>query len=127
MQAQLITGLVQSSISDELIVTDSLSFDFINKNWDLDFSTSEMYLVVNKIKTFDVIFSDEENDNIIMKAVDSAGLGVYIKMMNSSCFQIYLNCDDESLKSKTLVFSYTDAYHTNAIYWNKFSVNINIF
>ena len=62
-----------------------------------------------------------------MKTIDSAGIGVYIKPVNNSNFQVYLNCDENLMKSASLVFSYTDAYHTNSTYWQEFSVNVNIF
>ena len=31
------------------------------------------------------------------------------------------------MKSASLVFSYTDAYHTDSTYWQEFSVDVNIF
>ena len=127
LQAQLITGAIKSSIANDFIVTNFVSFNFINKNWELVSSPTDIFVIVNKVNTFDVIFSDEENDNIIMKIVDSAGLGVYIKTINTTYFQVYLNCENESIKSATLVFSSTDIYHTDATYWHNFSVNVNVF
>ena len=127
LQAQLITGAIQSSIANDFIVTNFVSFNFTNNNWELISSPSDKFVVINKIKIFDIIFSDEENDNIIIKTVDSAGLGVYIKTINTTCSQVYLNCDNESIKSATLVFSYTDIYHTDATYWQNFSVTVNVF
>ena len=127
LQAQLITGLVQSSISSEYIVTGYVSLNFINNNWRLASCPSNIFIVVNQTNAFDVGFIDDENDNVIMKTIDSAGIGVYIKPVNNSNFQVYLNCDENLMKSASLVFSYTDAYHTNSTYWQEFSVNVNIF
>ena len=127
LQAQLINGLVQSFISKEYIVTGYVSFNFINSNWRLALNPSNIFIVVNQTKIFDVSFTDDENDNVIMKTIDSAGIGVYIKSVNNSNFKVYLNCEDNLMKSASLVFSYTDAYHTNSTYWQEFGINVNIF
>lgn len=127
LQAQLIVGLVQSSVSADHVATSSVSFEFTNSNAKLAAAESSLYIVVNQTKTFNVSFVDDEHDKVNMKTVEAAGLGVYIKPLSNSDFEVYLHCDDDAVKSATLVFGYTDVYHTDAAYWQQFSVDVAVF
>ena len=98
LQAQLLISPSEISDLANYIITSYLSFEFVNNNCELISTSISQFIVVNQTKIFNVSFSDYESDNVIIKIVDSAGLGVFIKAFNSLNFQIYLNCDDDSIK-----------------------------
>lgn len=98
LQAQLLISPSEISDLAKYITTSFMSFEFVNNNWEIISIPPNQFIIVNQTKTFNVSFSDYESDNVIIKIVDSAGLGVFIKAFNSLNFQIYLNCDDDSIK-----------------------------
>ena len=53
-------------------------FNFNNKNWVLINIVSQSYLVINKLKTFSFMFSDDEADNIIVNMNSSDFVSSYI-------------------------------------------------
>ena len=127
LQAQLLISLSKISDLAKYITTSIMSFEFVNNNWEIISIPPSQFIIVNQTKTFDVSFRDFESDNVIMNFVDSAGLGVFINALNNLNFQIYLNCNNDSIKTADLIFSYTDTYHMNASYLQTFNVSINVF
>ena len=122
-QAQLIVGMIDSAKLADYIATVHSTFYITNRNWRLASNFSSLFIVVNKTKSIDISFVDEESDKINLKVIDSGGIGVFITSVNISHFMVYLNCDNDSNNQTHIKFNYTDIYHLNDVDWQSFSIN----
>ena len=127
IQAQLVVGLINTFILPNYMITESVIIELINTNCQLYSNFSNLFIIVNKIKTLDINFFDEENDKITFNVIDSGGIGAFIKSINASSFTIYLNWIDDFPKQVQLSFRYTDEYHLNNAEWQMFFLDLNIF
>ena len=128
-EAQLITvSIPDNSYLNYKTQVYSSIFHFENSNWKLQNITFKPYLVVNKLKFFYFVFSDNEADNVIVKMdlneqVDS--FVTFNKTTNTSHVLLQSNIVSES--TTNLLFFYTDSYHQDLSLWKNFTISANLF
>ena len=82
----------------------------------------------NKLKLFNFTFSDQENDELMIKIIDSGLLNLYIQRLQSkSMFQLAVMAFDTSNSNQTIVLQYTDAYHNDTNSWKNLTISIVVY
>ena len=68
MNARLITYSINSNDTSKYTTKNCLTvFEFINNNWEFINSNASYYLVIGKLDVIMLNFTDNEEDNIIIK------------------------------------------------------------
>ena len=105
----------------------NISIRFENNNWVLLTNSYPVYLVYNQITQMQVQFSDDEDDNVIIKLAESSQLSSFVKYSNSTSATILVQSNSAETSSTTMNISYTDSYHKDNQYWQHFEVHLNLF
>ena len=105
----------------------STDFEFTNQNWILSNTPLNWYLVINELKNYTLAFTDSERDIVSVKILSSEGINVFVKNSNSTSVLFLMQWEDDTVKSSSLVISYTDNYHTSSVFWSQATINIAVY
>ena len=104
-----------------------ISIRFENNNWVLLTNSYPVYLVYNQIRQMQIQFSDDEDDNVIIKLAENSQLSSFVKYSNSTSATILVQSNSVETSSTIMNISYTDSYHQDSQYWQHFEVHLNLF
>ena len=105
----------------------NISISFVNNNWVQLPIIYPGYLVYNQITQILVQFSDDEDDNVIIKLAENPQLSYFVKYLNSTSATILVQSNSAETSSTTMNISYTDSYHQDSQYWQHVEVHLNLF
>ena len=103
-------------------------FQFMNTNIEIASIDLNRYVVFNKMKLLNFTFSDEENDELLIKIIDPGLLNIYIQRLPSkTVIQLAVIAFDTSNSNQTVVLQYTDAYHKDLSSWKNLTISIVVY
>ena len=129
MNASLITFSLYSSDTSRYTTINYLTnFNFINNNWNFESTNATNYLVVGNLNVFLLIFTDEEEDNILIKGIQNDYISFYIQNTNNTYqYKILLQANEITNESTHLILQYTDPYHQDEVYYKTINLELYIF
>ena len=103
-------------------------FQFTNTNIEIISYNPNSYVVFNQLKLLNFTLSDQENDELFIKIVDSGLLNIYIQRLPSNTeFQLAVMALDTTNSNQTVVLQYTDAYHQDPSSWKNLTISIVVY
>ena len=129
MNARLITfSLYSNDTSSYTTINYLTNFEFINNNWNFESINATNYLVVGKLSAFLLSFTDEEEDNILIKDIQNDYISLYIQNTNNTYqYKILLQANEIINEATHLILQYTDLYHQDEIYYKTINLELYIF
>ena len=105
-----------------------ISFEFVNSNTVISSFDPNVYVVVDELKNFTIKFSDVEGDNVLLNIASPGSLHAYAHIYQSnSTYLLIVQADQDANTLTSIVLTYTDFYHQDAIFWQSITMNVNIF
>ena len=104
-----------------------ISISFTNNNWVMLSSSYPSYLVYNQIEQIQVRFSDDEDDNVIIKLAENPQLSSFVKYSSSTSATIFVQSNSAETSSTTMNIDYTDSYHQDSQYWQHAEIQFSLF
>ena len=131
-ESKLISLSNYLNISQNPINTSNLSnFAFLNKNWILNDTSNDWYLVINVMKNFTILLSDQENDPIYVKVADKSNVNVFVQKLNTTSFALIMMTAENSAANSTInslvTLAYYDKFHQDSSQWLYFNISLNIY
>ena len=111
-----------------IIYHDSSKFTGRTRQRGLDSFEYGNYLVVGNMSIFLLNFTDEEEDNILIKATQNDYISFYIQnTINTYQYKILLQANEITNEATHLILQYTDPYHQDEIYYKTIDLELYIF
>ena len=115
-QSQLIVDPQMFNDSSLYMNTDSCLISFANENSQLISNTNDWFIITGITKTYQIFFSDTENDSLSISLLETGGINAFIQSVNRTTFNFILSWNEDSIQSSEIRISYTDKYHKSAEY-----------
>ena len=105
-----------------------VSLEFFNDNCVFVSSNATYFLVINKMTTIMLMFTDNEGDSITFKSYNNDLISNYNRATNNTeQYQMILQANEARNDPSTMLFNYTDFYHKDASFVQNITLEFYLF
>ena len=129
MAAKMITYFINSIDTSKYTTKDYfVSLEFFNDNCVFVSSNATYFLVINKMTTIMLMFTDNEGDSITFKSYNNDLISNYNRATNNTeQYQMILQANEARNDPSTMLFNYTDFYHKDASFVQNITLEFYLF